>query len=313
MECGSVDPQGLLPSPLASARLGTQPFMEEPWFWTCGQTNVFCKVIKGKVVEVGKWPWQVSILFLGMYVCSGSLIHRQWILTAAHCLQRSKNPSQYSVKVGVEYLPDNSSELLLTGITIHENFKNHMSEDIALLKLKDPVSWSPLVQPICLPSNNFKLTIGTMCWVIGWGHEKSKGTSNTSYSLQGLAVRIVSTEICNHRYQFLLLKDQKKFIGNDMLCTSSEWGLDTCQDTSGSSLVCQVNKTWIQMGVVSWNFGCGRRRFPSIYTSTSHYTQWIKRQISDLRFSSMAVPSYLSPVIFTGYILLVSLGSLWFL
>lgn len=74
-----------------------------------------------------------------------------------------------------------------------------------------------------------------------------------------------------------------------------------------------MNKTWIQMGVVSWNFGCGRRQFPSIYTSTSYFTHWIKRQIGDLKFASMAVPSFLSPLILTGYILLVSLGSLWLL
>lgn len=61
----------------------------ESWFQGCGHTNVSCKVIKGKLVEVGKWPWQVSILYLGIYICSGSLIHHQWILTAANCLQRS--------------------------------------------------------------------------------------------------------------------------------------------------------------------------------------------------------------------------------
>ncbi|KAL1782706.1 serine protease 46 [Sigmodon hispidus] len=191
----------------------------------------------------------------------------------------SKDPANYTVKVGVQSLPDNSSELLITNIVIHENFNNHMSDDIALIKLKYPVTWSPLVQPICLPTNNFKPTIDTMCWVIGWGQEKTKEASKTPYNVQGLAVRIVNNEICNHRYQFLLAKNQKKFIGRDMLCTSSEWGLDTCQDTSGSSLVCQMNKTWVQMGVVSWNVGCGRRQFPSIFTSTSHFTQWIKRQI----------------------------------
>lgn len=80
------------------------------------------------------------------------------------------------MKVGVQTLPDNSSsELLVTSIVIHENFINHMSHDIAILKLKYPVTWSPLIQPICLPSINFKPSIGTMCWVIGWGLEKVKG------------------------------------------------------------------------------------------------------------------------------------------
>lgn len=65
------------------------PFSSEPLFHGCGQTSVSCKVVKGRLVEVGKWPWQVSLLFLGVYICSGSLVHHQWILTAAHCLQRS--------------------------------------------------------------------------------------------------------------------------------------------------------------------------------------------------------------------------------
>lgn len=89
---------------------------------------------------------------------------------------RSKNPANYTVKVGVQTLPDNSSsELLVTSIVIHENFINHMSHDIAILKLKYPVTWSPYIQPICLPEVNFKPSIGTMCWVIGWGLEKAKG------------------------------------------------------------------------------------------------------------------------------------------
>lgn len=67
------------------------------------------------------------------------------------------------------------------------------------------------------------------------------------------------------------------------------------------------------MGVVSWSLSCNRHRLPSIYTSTSQFTHWIKRQISDMRFISRGDPAFLSPVARTGYILLVSLGSLWLL
>ncbi|XP_053454498.1 putative serine protease 46 [Nycticebus coucang] len=175
MACGSGDLQGLPTSPFSSARLDNQLYVEGPWFLACGRTNVSCKMVKGKLVEVGKWPWQVSILFLGAYICSGSLIHRQWVLTAAHCFQRSKDPIQYSVMVGVQHLPENGTQFPLTRIVINEDYNNRMSQDIALLKLRDPVSWSPLIQPVCLPNNRFKPPIGSSCWVIGWGFTGKKG------------------------------------------------------------------------------------------------------------------------------------------
>uniref|UniRef100_A0A8C5XT97 Serine protease 46, pseudo n=1 Tax=Microcebus murinus TaxID=30608 RepID=A0A8C5XT97_MICMU len=172
MACGSGD---LLTSPVPSARLVNQPYVEGPWFLACGNTNVSCKMVKGKMVEVGKWPWQVSILFLGAYICSGSLIHRQWVLTAAHCLERSKDPTQYSVMVGVQHLSENGTQIPLTRIVIHEDYKNNIARDIAVLKLRDAVLWSPLVQPICLPNNRFKPHFGNMCWVIGWGMTGKNG------------------------------------------------------------------------------------------------------------------------------------------
>ncbi|XP_046950897.1 putative serine protease 46 [Lynx rufus] len=309
MACGPGDLQSLT-SPFSSAKLGNSLFSEEPWFQACGHTNIACKMVKGKLVEVGKWPWQVSILFLGAYICSGSLIHPQWVLTAAHCLERSKDPKKYSVRVGVQQVSENGTWLLLTRIVIHEDFHNLLSQDIALLKLRDPISWSPLIQPVCLPNTKFKLSLGTMCWVIGWGHKNEQETSSSPYSLQEVAVRIVSNGICRQQYQFLFLKKQK-FIGKDMLCASSELGMDSCQANSGSPLVCQVNNSWIQVGVVSWSFRCNRRRFPSIYTSTPHFTYWIQKQIGDMRFISRASAAFLSPV--TGRILLVSLGSMWLL
>ncbi|XP_070247655.1 serine protease 46-like [Myotis yumanensis] len=312
MACGLGDFHGLS-SPLSFARIGNPLIVEEPWFWGCGQTNLSCKMVKGKLVEAGKWPWQVSILFLGMYICSGSVIHHQWVLTAAHCLERSLDASKYSVIVGVQHLPANGTQLPVVRLVTHENFKDLISYDIALLKLRDPILWSPLVQPICLPTTKLVPPVGALCWAIVWGRPSVKLPPRPPYSLQEVSVKILKSEICNQQYQFLFLKGQKKFIGKDVLCASLEWGVDSCQVNSGSSLVCQVNKTWVQMGVESWSFSCKQHHFPNIYTSTSHFTQWIKQQITDVKFISRAHPAFLSPVLCTGYILLVSLGSLWLL
>ena len=79
------------------------------------------------------------------------------------------------MRVGVQQVSENGTWLLLTRIVIHEDFHDLLSQDIALLKLRDPISWSPLIQPVCLPNTEFKLSLGTMCWVIGWGHKNEQG------------------------------------------------------------------------------------------------------------------------------------------
>lgn len=77
--------------------------------------------------------------------------------------------------VGVQHLPENGTQLPLSHIVIHENFKNFMSNDIALLKLKEPIAWSPLVQPVCLPSTKLLPSKGTLCWMIVWGRPSTQG------------------------------------------------------------------------------------------------------------------------------------------
>ena len=43
-----------------------------------------------------------------------------------------------------------------------------------------------------------------------------------------------------------------------MLC-AGEKGLDSCQGDSGGPLFATVGGTEIQMGIVSWGFGCASR------------------------------------------------------
>jgi len=44
------------------------------------------KILAGTPVGGIQYPWMAAILYDGSHICSGTLISRQWIMTAAHCV-----------------------------------------------------------------------------------------------------------------------------------------------------------------------------------------------------------------------------------
>ncbi|EEC15689.1 gamma-thrombin, putative, partial [Ixodes scapularis] len=47
-------------------------------------------------------------------------------------------------------------------------------EDIAMLKLKTPVTFTEHIQPICLPDNCVEPSLDVATYIAGWGQVESK-------------------------------------------------------------------------------------------------------------------------------------------
>ena len=64
-------------------------------------------MVAGEEAVRGSWPWQTALVKkdLGLVYCGGTLIHRQWVLTAGHCIERFVGAFKIYSNYGCESKP----------------------------------------------------------------------------------------------------------------------------------------------------------------------------------------------------------------
>ncbi|XP_074201133.1 serine protease 44 [Camelus bactrianus] len=245
----------------------------------CGRR--MARIVGGMPAREKKWPWQVSLQVNNQHICGGSLIASRWVLTAAHCIY---GHVEYIVKMGDIRLMHTRKaiEVPVQDIVIHKNYNpvGITEHDIALALLAFPVNYSSNIQPVCLPEKAFMVQDGTECWVTGWGKlDEREDPNSPTPPLQEAEQTIVRYEKCNK-----MLKEKlgsyRDMVKRGTICGSSSKGKDSCQGDSGGPLVCEIDDAWIQVGIVSWGIGCGRRGYPGVYTEVSFYKDWVVARVS---------------------------------
>ncbi|NWS57930.1 TMPSC protease, partial [Chunga burmeisteri] len=238
-------------------------------------------VVGGHDAQLGAWPWSVSLQIhrAGVrfaHICGGVLVNENSVLTAGHCVTRTKDPRYWRAVLGVHNLwkhGQHTAKRSIRSITVHPEFKRGTLEnDIALFELDSAVRYSDYIQPVCLPPAHLYPYIenATECFISGWGQTAEKG--KTSAVLKAAQVEIIPSSTCNSSDAYGGL------VNDNMICAGSRsGGTDTCQGDSGGPLACyhpSTNKYYL-VGIASFGHGCGRPKFPGIYVRLSQYRRWI--------------------------------------
>ncbi|NXM03843.1 ACRO protein, partial [Tyrannus savana] len=135
------------------------------------------RVVGGTGAREASWPWLVSLHHAWIpgtgHMCGGSLIHSQWVLTAAHCFDDVSNISLVYVVIGATQLthPGPGAQVrYIKQLRTHQYYNNkNMKNDIALLELDYPVLCSPYIQLACVPDFTLRVSELVYCFVAGWG------------------------------------------------------------------------------------------------------------------------------------------------
>ena len=201
--------------------------------------------------------------------CGGTLIDRNSVLTAAHCLESVTAP-QLRVTVGITNLrePKQGQTRSVERITRHPRYINSAISfryDAAVLTLDRRIRNIRAAKIPATDANGFE-DPGDEATIAGWGSTvKQPSNDDPRYParMQAARVPIVSDETALRAY------GADDYEPSLMLAAGRE-GKDTCQgDSGGPIFVRKPNGRIAQLGITSFGNGCGAKNFPGVYTEAN--------------------------------------------
>ena len=228
------------------------------------------RIIGGDPASLGEYPFMVALLYEPIngtdyqkQYCGGSLIGSKWVLTAAHCVDFLESADQIAVAVNRTNLDSTQgTRVAVKEIYIHPDYLTSATgtPDVALLELAKPLRG---VEPIALAGagDDQYEQAGTMLTVIGWGNTNMTGKPNYPDELRELQVPVVSDSECDFAYSGGVVVEVEVCAGDR--------GVDSCQGDSGGPLFATTSSGYVQVGIVSWGFKCGKEHFPGVYTEVN--------------------------------------------
>ncbi|KAK4872879.1 hypothetical protein RN001_014908 [Aquatica leii] len=242
-------------------------------------------------IALDEFPWLATIRAVGrnnteFSLCSGSLINARYVLTSAYCLMRQWEITV--VRLGefnilnktdcVELTQFNEQDCVesidyeIEEVDMHPfyNFWTY-NNDIALIRLKNRVTFSDYIRPICLPTPKFKRPeINDTLYTTSFTSPKPWGTY---YLKKKLFYTLVHNDRCQYKQTVneynMCLRPLAKIIDPYF----------SCFDDDGAPAMIAYKNQWTLEGITTERVSFCDISQPIILTKISSYLHWIQDNI----------------------------------
>jgi secreted trypsin-like serine protease len=232
-------------------------------------------VVGGNDASPGEYPSVAEITF-GPFLCTGTLITPNWVLTAGHCSNITAgtvaSPASWptaliSVRVGGVTQSDGERRGV-SRVVMHPDYLLTSGYDISLLQLSSSSTMAPT--QVAGAGERSIWTPDTMETIVGWGVTSEGGSQPDR--LQEAQVPITTDAYCAGAYS--------DFDPQTMVCAGfPQGGVDTCQGDSGGPMFGRGSAGALRIvGTTSFGEGCARPGKPGVYGRVADDTlrPWIE-------------------------------------
>jgi secreted trypsin-like serine protease len=219
-------------------------------------------VVGGHDANPGEFPSVAEITF-GPFLCTGTLITPDWVLTAGHCSNITAGtvaspiswpPPLIDVRIGGVSQSDGEHRSV-SRVVMHPDYLLTSGYDISLLQLSQSSTMAPT--QVAGSGERSIWTAGTLETIVGWGVTEEGG--DLPDRLQAARVPVTTDEYCAGAYS--------DFDPRTMVCAGfPQGGVDTCQGDSGGPMFGKTSAGALRVvGTTSFGEGCARPGKPGVY------------------------------------------------
>lgn len=218
------------------------------------------RVVYGVQAAENQFPFFAFLAMFNVngstFICGGSLISPNFVLTAAHCME---NVVRVYIMIGSNELNSLPTIRRASKFTMHENFTMlAIADDIGLVKLSRPVDYTP----IALPTENYAARNfeGLNMTSAGFGRTEN-----------GMLPRfLLYTDLVGFSYNACRIA--YPFFVDTMLCAKGVENSAICLGDSGGPLILEN----VLVGVNSYGSSTNCTNDVNGFTRVDRYLKWIK-------------------------------------